>query len=137
MIAQSVEAGTKARRRLAYAALEWSRVEVERAVERSLRKLNDVRVKDRHNIVVENAPINVVVIASLAGGVGSATAFPMAGIVKEAMDRLGTASHRSMFTLFAVGADAFNETRLRLSNEYDTLTDVEAAQRRGVVLCDD
>jgi len=135
--AQSVEAGTKARRRLAAAALEWSRTEVERGVERALRRLNDIRAKDRSGRVVENAPINVVVIASLAGGVGSATVFPMAGIVKSTMDRLGAAAHRSMFTLFAVGADAFNETQLRLANEFETLADIEAAQRKGVVLCDD
>lgn len=137
IVAQSVESGTKARRRLAAAALEWSRADVEHGVERALRKLNDVRVKDRGGQVVENAPINVVIIASLAGGVGSATAFPMAGIVKSTMDRLGAASHRSMFTLFAVGTDAFNETRLRLNNEYDTLADIEAAQAQGVVLCAD
>lgn len=137
MIAQSVESGTKARRRLAAAALEWSRADVERGVERAFRKLNDVRVKDRAGKVVENAPINVVIIGSLAGGVGSATAFPIAGIVKSTMDRLGAPSHRSMFSLFAVGADAFNETSLRLNNEYDTLADIEASQVKGVVLCDD
>ncbi len=131
----SVEIGTEARRQLAYAAFIWSRAEVEVAVERSLRRLNDLRLRDRNGAVITDAAVNVLIVGSTAGGVGSATALPMAGLVKQVMERIGMPVHRSLFTYLAIGPSAFPPNEHRLSNSFETLRDVELSQRRGVVLC--
>ncbi len=131
----SVEIGTEARRLLAYAAFLWSRREVEAAVERALRRLSDVRLKDRNGTIIDNAPVNVLFIASTAGGVGSGTIYPFAGLVKQVMDRLGMPVHRSLFSYLAIGPSAFPPTEQRLSNSFETLRDIELAQKKGVVLC--
>lgn len=133
----SVEIGTEARRQLGYAALAWSRPEVERAVERAVRRLGDVRLTDAVGNVVTQAPMNVLFVSGIAGGVGSGMIFPLIGLVKQVMERAGIPLHRSLITLLAVGPSAFPPTDLRLSNAFETLRDLEIAQQRGVVLCND
>lgn len=131
----SVEIGTEARRQLGFAALAWSRAEIELAVERAVRRLGDVRLTDAAGNVVTQAPMNVLFVTGIAGGVGSGMIFPMIGIVKQVMARAGIPLHRSLFSLLAVGPSAFPQTDLRLSNAFETLRDLEIAQRRAVVLC--
>lgn len=132
----SVEMGTEAQRALAFAAFLWSRAEIEHRVELALRRLNDVRLKTGAGQLISNAAINVVVVGSIAGGVGSAIAFPIASLIKGKMSRLGIATHRSLFTYVAIGPDAFPETGLRIANAFGALRDLELAQKKGVVVCD-
>jgi hypothetical protein len=133
----SVEIGTEARRQLGYAAFIWSQPEIDRAIERTLRRLGDVRVKDASGNVINDAPINVVLMAGFAGGVGAGSMLPAISLVKAVMHRIGLPVHRSLFTIFGVGASAFPLTDLRLSNAFETLHDLELAQKKGVTLCSD
>ncbi len=132
---KSVEIGTEGERSYGFLALLWSQREVEELLKNVLKRLNDVRILDGAGDTVADTPINVVFVGSTAGGVGSAIVLPLCGLVKEAMDRLGIGTHRSLFTYFAVAADAFDETPQQLANSYETLTDIAIAQKEGLTIC--
>ena len=132
---KSVEMGTEGERVYGYLALLWSQRDVEELLRQVLRRLNDVRVMDGAGEAIADTPINVIFVGSTAGGAGSAIVLGVCGLVKEAMDRLGIGVHRSLFTYFAVAADAFGETLQQLSNSYETVTDVAVAQKEGITLC--
>jgi hypothetical protein len=132
---KSVEIGTEGERSYGFLALLWSQREVEELLKQVLKRLNDVRVIDGAGDAVADTPINVIFVGSTAGGVGSAIVLPLCGLVKEAMDRLGIGTHRSLFTYFAVAADAFDETPQQLANSYESLTDIAIAQKEGLTVC--
>lgn len=132
---KSVEIGTEGERSYGLLALLWSQREVEELLKHVLKRLNDVRVLDGAGDTVADTPINVIFIGSTAGGVGSSIVLPVCGLAKEAMDRLGIGTHRSLFTYFAVAADAFDETPQQLSNSYESLTDIAIAQKEGLTIC--
>lgn len=132
---KSVEIGTEGERSYGLLALLWSQPEIEKLLKRVLKRLNDVRILDGAGDTVADTPINVIFVGSTAGGVGSAIVLPLCGLVKEAMDRLGIGTHRSLFTYFAVAADAFDETPQQLANSYESLTDIAIAQKEGLTVC--
>lgn len=132
---KSVEIGTEGERIYGYLALLWSQRDVEELLRQVLRRLNDLRVVDGAGDTIADTPINVIFVSSTAGGAGSGIVLAVCGLLKEAMDRLGIGVHRSLFTYFAVAADAFDETPQQLSNSYETVTDVAVAQKEGITLC--
>lgn len=132
---KSVEIGTEGERIYGYLALLWSQREVEQALRRSLRRLNDITARDGAGEMMRDMPVNVVIVGSTAGGVGSAIVLPVCGLVKQAMDRLGIGTQRSLFTYVAVGAEAFDETQQQLSNSFESLTDVAIAQGEALTPC--
>lgn len=129
---KSLDAGTEGERSYGYLAYLWSETEVEDMVAASLRLLNDLRLAHEPGAVATDSPINVVVTGSEAGGVGSAIALPVCGLIKRTMARLGMSVHRSLFTYVSFGPEAFPETTLRLHNAFEALSDLAIAQREGI-----
>lgn len=132
---KSVEIGTEGERAYGVLAWLWCQRDVEEATRRALKRLNDVRLTDGVDDSIADTPINVLVVGSTCGGVGSSIALLACGLVKETMDRLGIGVNRSMFTYVAVAADAFDETTQQLSNSYESITDLAVAQKEGLTLC--
>jgi hypothetical protein len=65
---------------------------------RTLHALNDVRLPgESRRAAAGGMSVQVIIIASIAGGVGSSIALPLCGEVKRAMDQLGMDVHQSVF----------------------------------------
>lgn len=130
---KSLEKGTEGARAYGYAAYLWSEDEIEDAVAATLRRLNDVRLADGTGGRIAGVPVDVFVTGSDAGGVGSATALPVCGLIKRTMHRLGMSVHRSFFAYVVIGPEAFPETTMRLANACGALGDLAVAQVKGVI----
>lgn len=130
--ARSLERGSEGERSYGLMAFKWSELDVESLVERTLRRLNDMRL-GAGDEPRRRGISNVFIVGSEAGGVDSAIALPVAGLIKRAMWRLGLSLQHCLFVYAAVAPEAFPETQLRLSNAYETLADVAVAQREGVI----
>lgn len=78
--------------------------------------------------------LQVVIVGSIVGGVGSSIALPLCGEVKRSMDQLGMDINQSTFIGVCFTPDCFiPDTALRLCNAYQTVNDFNIAQREGVV----
>lgn len=130
--ARSLELGSEGERIFGMLGYRWSRREVRRLITRALTGIADVRAGASNGGAPAEAPI-VIVAASVAGGVGSAIALPVAGEFRRTMRRLGMNVEASTFISVLVLPEAFPTTSLRLSNCIDTLNDFEIAQEKGVI----
>jgi hypothetical protein len=128
---KSIQAGTQGERLYGLLGLTWNLADVRRLLSSTLRRLNDLRLPrdGDHGAAIA---LQVVVVGSVAGGVGSAVVLPLCGEVKRAMHVLGMDVNRSTFVGICYTPDAFPETQLRLSNAFDTLNDFAIAQKEGV-----
>jgi hypothetical protein len=127
---KSLQTGTEGERLYGYLAFTWSAGEVRRALSMVLRSLNDLRLPGEQPGAMS---LQVVVIFSVAGGVGSSIALPLCREVKRTMDRLGMDVNQSTFIGLGFTPDCFPETVLRLSNAAETLRDFNSAQKEAII----
>ena len=131
--ARSLELGSEGERIFGALALRWSRNEVRRLITRALTGIASVRpIASNGEKPSEEAPI-VIIAASVAGGVGSAIALPLAAEVRRAMRRLGMNVEAATFVALLGLPETFPITRMRLSNCIDVLRDFQTVQEKGVI----
>ena len=131
---KSLQTGTEGERLYGLLAFTWSVAQVRRAIVRSLRAINDLRLPGSNGATsAPGVSLQVMILASLAGGVGSSIALPLCGEVKKAMDDLGMDVHRSTFIGVYFTPDCFPETELRLANAFETLNDLNLAQKEAMI----
>jgi len=130
--ARSLENGSENERLVGHLALRLSANEVRRAIRRAVSEVaSTMTASNNGSTAAAEAPI-VIIAASVAGGVGSSVALPLAGEVRRAMQRLGMNVESVLLISVLALPEAFPVTRVRLSNAYDTLRDLETVQKRGV-----
>ena len=132
--AKSLENGTRGERSYGELARRWSAAEIRSALRDTLGRLNDLRLRRVDGrVAAPSASLQIIIAASLAGGVGSAVALPLVGEIKRTMNGLGMDVSGSTFIGLFFAPEAFPRTVLRLSNAFETLRDIAIAQKEGVV----
>lgn len=130
--ARSLENGSENERLVGHLALRLSRNEVRRMIRRNVTEVAATTAPTPAGSTASaEAPV-VIIAASVAGGVGSAIALPLAAEVRRAMQRLGMNVEAATFVAVLGLPECFPVTRMRLSNAFDALRDIELVQRRGV-----
>ena len=104
--------------------------EVRRLISSALIELNDVRVGADNDAAGANAPL-IIVVSSIAGGVGSAITLPLIADVKRELDRLGMDPGACTFVSLAILPETFPALAQRSSNALDTIEDFNHAQKHG------
>ncbi|MDI6872041.1 MAG: tubulin-like doman-containing protein [Bacillota bacterium] len=132
--AKSLENGTRGERSYGELARRWSAAEIRSALRETLGRLNDLRLRRTDaRMAAPSASLQIIVAASLAGGVGSAVTLPLVGEIKSTMNALGMDVSGATFVGLFFTPEAFPRTVLRLSNAFETLRDIALAQKEGVV----
>jgi hypothetical protein len=131
---KSLQTGTEGERLYGNLAFTWSLGEVRRTLQTTLRALNDVRLPAESAAHTSaGLSLQVLVLTSLAGGVGSSIALPLARETKRAMDRLGMDVNQSTFVGVCFTPDCFPETVLRFSNAAETIRDINLSQKEAMI----
>ena len=131
---KSLQTGTEGERLYGLVAFYWSLGEVRRLIRGALRAMNNLRLPEEYRASsAAGVSVQVVIVTSIAGGVGSSIALPLCGEVKRAMDSLGMDVNQSTFIGVCFTPDCFPETTLRLSNAQATLNDFNVAQKEAVI----
>lgn len=131
---KSLQSGTEGERIYGLLAFYWSLGEIRRALLSTLRTLNDLRVPgELRGSVSTGISVQVIILNSIAGGVGSSIALPLCGETKRAMDRLGMDVNQSTFIAVCFTPDCFPETLLRFANAHQTINDFNIAQREALI----